>query len=134
MINFNAGDSLVENIQFIESFCVVNNGEIVEISKEDKMFEELKSKIEILFSCSRIMPAFGVSLHNETLNALEKESWVQINFGKELSVNGLPFNALLFKLEETSGINLIRNQNGIFEGRCIYLDFGKIIDLKQFVL
>ena len=80
------------------------------------------------------MPAFGVSVHNETLNAINSGSWLQVNFEKELSENQLSFTSLIFKLEKTGGINLIRKYKGLYEGRCIFLDFFQEIDLKEMLI
>ena len=77
------------------------------------------------------MPAFGVSLDYETQNELKQGEWLQVNFSFEENANGLLFNSLLFKLDTVSGFNLIRLHNGKYEGRCIYLDFDDILDLKQ---
>ena len=79
------------------------------------------------------MPAFGVSLHNETLNEIKSNCWLQVNFNKEIVKNGLPFNALLFRLEETQGFNLIRLYDGKYEGRCLFLDLDKEMDLKNVI-
>lgn len=122
-------DSMIDCLNYIDSFFIFENGKRKEIKKANVEFDIIYNKIENLFYNSHLMPAFGVSLHNETLNAIKCESWLQINFSKEMIKNDLPFNALIFKLEETSGINLIRLHNKKYDGRCIYLDFNEKTDL-----
>lgn len=134
MLSCSFVDNMSECTQFIESFDIFTNGNKKVVSANDKEFETLKLKVNNLFNNSRVMPAFGVSLHLETLNALKSDEWLQINFNQELNQNGLIFSSLLFKLEETNGINLIRKYNGEYEGRCIFLDFIQTINLKQFIL
>ncbi|MBQ8615413.1 MAG: hypothetical protein IJ415_02485 [Clostridia bacterium] len=130
MINYNYIDNMADCVQNIESFSVFESGNIRVISKGNEVFNKILKNIEELFSTSRVMPAFGVSLHDETLNALKQDNWLQINFNEELEKNGLPFSSLLFKLEITSGMNLIRLYNGKYDGRCIYLDLNEPIDLN----
>ncbi|MBQ9795693.1 MAG: hypothetical protein IJW36_01850 [Clostridia bacterium] len=124
-------DTMQDCIQEIESFYVFKNEKKIKISNADRSkFNMILKNINEILHQSRLMPAFGVSLHNETLNALEKDTWLQINFNKEMEKNGLLFNSLVFKLELTSGINLIRLYNGKYEGRCFYLDLIQPIDLN----
>jgi len=96
-------------------------------------FHKIKNNLLLIFSNSRLMPAFGVSLHKETLNELKSGAWLQINFSQPQTKNGLPFNALLFKLEETKGFNLIRLFDGKYEGRCLFLDLDQQTNLKDIV-
>lgn len=130
MISYNYEDSMIDCLQNIESFSIFESGNKIVISKENEEFNIILKKIEEIFSSSRVMPAFGVSLHDETLNALKQDNWLQIDFNQEISKNGLPFSSLLFKLEITSGFNLIRLYNGKYEGRCIYLDLNEPTDLN----
>lgn len=117
-------------LQNIESFNLYVNGKKEVVLKSNKQFDALLSNVKEIFSQSRIMPAFGVSLHNETLNELKTSTWLEINFSSEQIVNDLNFATLLFKVEEGYGMNLIRKYNNRYEGRCIYLDFDTKVDLS----
>lgn len=121
--------SLNDCLKDVESFDLFCDNKRTHVSKNDSQFDEIKNKIEDLFYMSRLMPAFGVSLHDEALKALNYDDWLQINFSKEQNENGLPFDSLLFKLEETQGFNLIRLYKDEYEGRCLYLDLNKQTDL-----
>lgn len=133
MINYNYENYIADCAQNIESFYIFENGIKREINKNTLNFKLFKKGIGIALKKARVMPAFGVSLHNETQNALKKDMWLQINFNKKQEINGLPFDALLVKLEVASGVNLIRLHDGKYEGRCIYLEFDEIYDLKGIV-
>ena len=132
MLNYYDNEnSLVDIIDHIESFEVFENGNIRLINNKQEDFLKMKSNLKDLFSSSRLMPAFGVSLHDETLNEIKKDSWLKINFESIVEKSGLPFSSLLFKLEEVQGFNLIRQYNNKYEGRCLYLDLDDNFDLNN---
>lgn len=126
-------NSLIDCLKYVESFEIFNNGEVEIVTNEQDKFNQIFNNIKEVFASSRLMPAFGVSLHNETLNELKNGNWFQINFNKEQIKNGLNFNSLLFKLEETQGFNLIRLYENKYEGRCLYLDLNNEIDLNTVI-
>lgn len=125
--------SLEDIVEHIESFEIFDNGEAKKISQEEKDFSMIKLNLKNLFSSSRLMPAFGVSLHNETIKEMQKDIWLKINFNNVLNKNGLPFSSLLFKLENVQGFNLIRFYNNKYDGRCLYLDLDNSTDLKSLI-
>ena len=88
-------NSLVDIVEKIESFKVFENGQIRMIRQQDEFFYKVKSNIKALFIQSRLMPAFGVSLHNETIQELKKDCWLKINFKHKIEKSGLPFSSLL---------------------------------------
>ena len=127
-------NNIYQCLQDVESFNLFIDSKKESISKSNKTFELIFNNIKTIFYQARLMPAFGVSLHNQTLNDLQTETWLEIVFSKEQIVNDLPFNSLLFKLDEAYGINLIRKYNNKYEGRCLYLDFMEKFDLKNTLL
>lgn len=126
-------NTMVDTLDKIESFTIFKDGKEIEINKENKKFNSVFLAIEDTFRRGQILPAFGVSLHNETLNALKSDEWLQINFKEELIKNGLPFTALLFKLDNVYGVDLIRVNNNRYEGRCIHLNFFENLNLKNII-
>ena len=83
------------------------------------------------------MPALGVSLHNETLEALKNGKWIRLEFQNQQDFNGLVFSALLFKLEETGGVNLIREIKGYWWGKedtPIKRDDHALDELRYFIM
>lgn len=131
IIYYDNENTLVDIVDQIESFNLFINGREKQISNNSFFFLKIKQKIEEVFSSSTLMPALGVSLHNETIKEMQKDIWIQINFKKELKKNDLPFDSLLVKLEDSQGFNLIRKHNGKYEGRCIYLHLDKEINFKK---
>lgn len=115
-------------------FSAYNNGNQIimtedEVSSFDKLFTE------ILENC-RPMPAYGVSLHDETIKAVNKGVWIRYEFDKTLEVNGLPFDELLINLtKDMYGFNIIRGNEGRFDGRCFYIDVPRNMDkLYEYML
>ncbi|MCH5148846.1 MAG: hypothetical protein J1G05_05755 [Clostridiales bacterium] len=81
------------------------------------------------------MPAFGVSLHAETLEAMKSGKWIEFVFNEKKVYNGMTFEKLLIQIESGfKGFNLIRynSENG-YSGRCFYFnlvdnDMSKLSD------
>ena len=136
MINFVYNEnSLIDCMDYVEKFEVNIHGKSKEIEKENKEFNAIFLRLKDLFANSRLMPAFGVSIHSQTLNELKNHKWIKICFSQEMSKNGLKFSSLLFKLEEVEGFNLIREFNNSYDGRCLYLDLNEktnLLDLINF--
>lgn len=126
-------DMMSEELENLASIEIYTNGQKDKLAETDKRFVEIKNRLTELFSKARVMPAFGVSFHKQTCEAMEQGIWLKLNFNKQQVKNGLPFDALLFKLDEVYGFNLIREYEGKFEGRCIYLDFDEQIDLNNLI-
>ena len=133
MIIYDNENTLNDIVEKIDNFEVFVDGEIRKVEHQNSEFIVLKNKLFDLFSNSRLMPAFGVSLHNETLNELKIGEWLKINFSKLITKNGLSFDSLLIKLEKTRGCNLIRLFNGKYEGRCLYVDFDETVNLADLI-
>jgi len=126
-------NTMIDTIDKIESFTIFKDGKQIEITPKNKKFNSIISAVEELFSKGQILPAFGVSLHAETQNALTSDEWLQINFKEKLIKNGLPFSALLFKLDNVYGVDLIRVNNNRYEGRCIHLNFFENLNLINII-
>lgn len=92
---------------------------IEEIEVIDNLFNEaIKDSIS--------MPAYGVSIDSITKEEMKKGLWIELCYDSTMEINGMPFDSLLFKIEKNSyGINLLRGQQGSYEGRCFYLDLRK---------
>ena len=117
----------IDKIISVEYF---KNGEKFELSSNEEWFEDFKEQLFEIFSNSRSLPSLGVSLHEETKKELKHGEWIQINFKDRMEENGLIYDGLLFRLEQTCGINLIRILDGKYEGRTFYLDLDEEINSK----
>ena len=121
----NKNESVVSVFGNTINIVVYHNGNKHLFFKGDDKFEKIYKSLIETTNLSHDMPAFGVSLHDETNNELKTGTWVELVFEFENSFNDMPFDTLLFKVEaENSGFNLIRKFNGKYEGRCFYLSLA----------
>ena len=133
MIIYEENNSLTEILSKLESIDIFSNGKTQNVLPTDTKFNRIKAQLTKVFATSRIEPAFGVSLHDLTLQAIKQDKWLQLNFKEELTINDLPFTSLLLKAEETFGLNLTRKFNDRYEGRCIYLTLNNLTNLEDFI-
>lgn len=124
-------NQLAQCIQNVSKIEVLENNNLKAL--ENQSFEATIKKLINLFQSARLMPAFSVSLHNETIDALKEGKWLKLTFLHQQNVNGLLFDGLVFQLNETSGMNLIREYDGKYAGRCLYLDFEQTINLEDLI-
>ena len=96
----------------------------------EDIFDKILSKINDICEGSIEMPAYGVSLDSDTINAMKKGLWIELDFKKTLTHNDMPFERLLVEInDEFTGINIIRRHDGLYEGRCFYLNLSKPIKI-----
>ena len=124
--------TMYNTLENLESIEIIQNGEIKKLDSQE--FNKVFNKLQDLFGEARVMPAFGVSIHEETLNAMKEGEWLKLNYNAEMDKDGLLFKSLVFRLEECQGFNLIRLYGERYDGRCIYLDLPNITDLKKLIL
>lgn len=99
------------------------NGETLTHNSNSAEFDEILSQMDIMLTGSHEMPAFGVSLDNETKDAMKKGVWLKLIYDKTFVHNEMPFDSLLIQIEKDwTGFNIYRGNNGIYEGRCFYID------------
>ena len=111
------GDSIVDYIIRSESVVAVSDGEKV------KLNTKVLGLMEDCLDGAIDMPALGVSLDNETRRELKQGVWLEFSFKDKQIFNELPFEKLLLKLEPNAGgVNIIRYNDGLYEGRCFYLN------------
>lgn len=119
----------IVNMDSDNLFNIMSTASEVVIYQDNKKlsFTEKSSELNnILYELSvnsRECPAFGVSLHNETSDAMKNGLWIEFQFNKTITHNDLPFNSLLINIVgDYTGFNIIRKYNGKYEGRCFYID------------
>lgn len=116
--------SMVNLVSEAEMITFYKEGIEIELSKEE--IETIDNLFSETIKDSISMPAYGVSIDSLTKEEMKKGLWIELTYHKTFEINGMPFDSLLFKVEQNCyGINLIRGQQGIYEGRCFYLDFGE---------
>ncbi len=110
-------------LPYAQSFDVYVDGNVLELSEEQ--VSGLKAQTQELFEDSRTMPAFGVIFDEQFREEIKSGTYISIKFDEVMEVNDLPFDELIFKVEpDFYGVNLMRANKGIVNGRCIYLDFN----------
>ena len=90
---------------------------------DSEEFKDITEEMVKLSQACREAPAFGVSLHNETLEAMKSGLWIEFNFNKTISHNDMPFDSLLIQVVgDYTGFNIIRKYDNKYDGRCFYVD------------
>lgn len=130
IVDNNYSNEFLSLLKDIESIDVYDDGKKKTLNHGEEAFNSIIDNMKENFYGSRIEPAFGVSLHDLTIKEMEKGKWMKLNFSSQKEVNGLPFSSLLFQQEECYGLNLIREYNNKFDGRCIYLSLNGLKDLS----
>ncbi len=107
------------------SVTVCNDDKKCLYFKGDDKFENVINEFLTICEDARDMPAYGVSLHNETAEAKKQGLWLELAFDSEQVFNEMPFESLLVHIEpQNQGFNLIRKYNGKYDGRCFYLSLN----------
>lgn len=115
---------LNEVIDYSEKINVFKNGETVTYVKGESPYCQIIDGWRSLTENVHEMPAYGVSLNNETIKAMKNGLWVEFVFDKQFWHNEMPFERLLVNAEKDwQGFNIIRytTQEG-YSGRCYYFD------------
>lgn len=129
VLNFFLGENALAKYSSIEEYFSVANtitiykdGLKTEYEKDSDEFGEILLSLNSITIGAREMPAYGVSLHEETIKEMQSGYWVELNFNKTKTYSEMPFDSLLIKVEkEWLGFDIIRGQKGVYEGRCFHL-------------
>lgn len=112
-------------MQYSSSIVVYHNGEITSFDNNDSEYNTILDSFNEMCENSHEMPAFGVSLHDETITALNEGIWIEFKYNKTITHNDMPFDRLLIKVNpEDAGFNIIRHHSNKYEGRCFYLNLS----------
>ena len=119
--------SSVANV--IDLFCEADMIVFYKEGQQIYLSENDQSQIDQLFSDaiekSYSMPAFAVSIDNLTKESMKSGLWIEFVFDKTMAASEMPFDSLLVNITQSQyGINLIRGNDGVYEGRCFYLDLN----------
>ena len=115
---------LNEIISSSESINVYNDGVVTSYKQNETPYNKIVEGWKVLCENAHEMPAFGVSLNNETIEARKVGLWVEFVFNKQYSHSSMTFEKLLLKVEKQwQGFNICRfsAENG-YSGRCYFLD------------
>ena len=100
---------------------LIYNGNVIEITDEEKA--DIQSEFINYLENSHEMPAFGV-IFPELYNQMIKDGYyLNFKFDCHFEINGLPFDELTIKINENDqGFNIYRGVDGVFQGRCFYIN------------
>lgn len=94
-----------------------------EITMEAEQHSQFLAYFNAAISDCREAPAFCVSLHDNTMKEFETGIWIKFIFSETQVAQGMPFDSLLMHIEkDSSGVNLMRGNQDVYNGRCFYLD------------
>ena len=119
-------DSITNSFDLVVSMNIIIDDKETLLKRGNEKFEKILKTLKDVAEYSHDMPAFGVSLDNLTKEEIKTGIWIELEFKKTYLFNEMPFDALLIKVEQDSyGFNLIRRNNGKYEGRCFYLSLNE---------
>ena len=132
VMSSNKFDNIAQYFSLSVQIAVYENGEKVVYEKGSKEYFEILYAVNEMTTDAHELPAFGVSLDNETREAIEQGVWLEFVFAETQCHNEMPFDSLLFEVKsEDSGFNLIRQYNGKYDGRCFYLNLQGNMQLVE---
>lgn len=116
--------------------CLLNATEFVATSdgreivfESDDEIGKFNDLLAAIFDGATRVPALGVSLHDDTILARKEGIFVELFYSATQNCDGMPFDSLLFKVDKNaSGVTLIRGNDGIYQGRCYYLNLKNNLD------
>ena len=123
--------SIEQAMEYLSQIEIIKNGDVTQIDCNTEQFNTLKESLMKIFSNGTLMPAFAVSLHEDVVQAMKSDTWIKLNFNKELNTSTLPYTSLLIKAEKTYAINLIRQYDEKYEGRCIHIALEHFTDFEK---
>ena len=113
-------EPLTKSFSEAKKYIVYYNGQQFEIEKETVLPWLNKMCDKSYFS-----PAYGVSINEYTLNEMKKGLWFEMVFNEKRTFAEMPFEKLLINIKpDFYGFNLIRYSNGLYDGRCFYLNLN----------
>ena len=112
--------ALHQYFEISNSVAIYNKGEEYTLNSNERKM--IMASMEKMLSNSHEMPAFGVSLDNETRSELKNGVWVEFNYPSTQKYNDMSFDSLLIRVSpDDMGFNIIRKHDGLYEGRCYYI-------------
>lgn len=111
----------IDVLPYVTNYNLMIDGNVIELSETE--VQGLQEQVVSLFEGSHTMPAFGVVFNDMYQKDVKNGYFVSLKFDSPIQINNLPFDELVFKVDKDfHGFNLMRGENGIFQGRCIYID------------
>ena len=119
-------ENITDSFDVAQKMNITIENMTAQLNKGDDKFEQIIVVLKNVTKHAHDMPAFGVSLDDLTINEMKEGIWLELVFNEPYVFNEMPFEALLIKVEkDIYGFNLIRKNNGKYDGRCFYLSLNE---------
>ena len=117
---FNAMFNFIDIFSYGQMNLIYNN-QIIEMTDEDKA--DIQKELIKYLENSYDSPALAVTFPEFYKEMLKDGYFLNFKFDKHYEFNGLPFDEVTIKVEDNAyGFNIFRGENGVFQGRCIYIN------------
>lgn len=117
---FNAMFNFTDIFSYGQMNLIYNN-QVIEITDEEKA--DIQGEIIKYLENAYDSPALAVTFPEFYKEMLKDGYFLNFKFDKHYEFNGLPFDELTIKIEDNAyGFNVFRGENGVFQGRCIYVN------------
>lgn len=115
-------DYFIMRINNIERVNIYSNGEMIYFDANSEIAKEIFEVYADMLDGYHETPSLGVALNDEVKEETKSGLWVEFEYDNYYDHNGMAYTKLLMRLEpDCSGYNLIRYDNGKYEGRCFYI-------------
>lgn len=115
---------VVDVLPFVSQTALIVDGNEIELTEQQQ--QSVENELASMLNSSHTLPAFGVISAEEFANHISQGKFLNLKFDTPLEINGLPFDELVFEvLPELQAFNIFRGNNGVFQGRCIYVDLNE---------
>lgn len=106
-----------------DEIVVLRDGQKSGYPRGGKQYEEIMAVWQATLAGSRQMPAFGVSIDALTVKEMTAGVWIEFVYGEQCECWGMTFDRLAVSVNAAfSGFNVIRHSDGLYQGRCYYID------------
>lgn len=86
--------ALEKMTDYAKSVSVYNDGETTVYKVGEDKFDLICAEWNNMIFGAHEMPAYGVSLHHETVETVKSGVWAEFSFNKELESGGMPYEKL----------------------------------------
>ena len=108
-----------EIIEKAQQFIITNDNTAYEIPN-------IKNELMSLLDGSYFSSSYATVEHNIVMQSKEKGLWLEIVFENQQNFKDYVFDRLLIQLKpKYNFLNLIRCNNEIFSGKCIFINLAK---------
>ncbi len=115
-------DSIDKYFGYSNSVITYTDGTAIEYKSGTEKYGEIIALLEEICEGSREMPAYGVSLNEETKKEMKNGVWLELVYLTPQAHSDMPFDSLLIWVQpHFQGFDLIRGQKGKYEGKCFHI-------------